>query len=759
MADPKVAVRLTAVDDASPALKAVAKSADQAAASVDRTTSGLASFAKAAAALPVVLNQGLDLLRKVGGAGAALGRSLFGLAKTASASGDAFFVLSDKLGVSSESLSRLAFAAKQNGASFGDLQLGLQVLAQRAQRTPKAFAAIGVSVRDAGGAVKSADVLFRDVAEAISRLPPGAARVAAAQALMSQGGRALVPVLQQGAAGVDALAARADALGVTLSTRASVQANAFGNELAAMADAAESLQRTIGLVAMPAITTSMRAAQDAIGEVSSAVNGNLEGMQRDAMAAAATVVGAVAAIVEAGLSAADIIQGITRASDAMAAAFDRADAATRGGLSAGLRAVANTLTFGMVGGAKAAGDAVGTAAEIVADFGRGADEGDKAGQRLVDTLRALQATLAAGDVGGTVATAAKGAAGAADVAAQGVAALQDAHVQAREEAVKAEAAQLQADLASFARRTKLAEAHAAAEQGRRDLSLANLQRAAEQEDRVLAAQQAAAQGRLDAIKGGVDSLTAAVAGTATNAVGRLFDSLSSGAADAGQVLADLVSSLPRVFAEATAAYLVQLGVQKAATAAYEAFRVSTSAAGSAAVVAIKVAETKTKVAAEAAAGGAAAVAAHAGIPFVGKVIGLAAAGAIVAAIVALAGVFASGGGRKGGSKPSGAREGGPQGFALGGMPAAGGLDSVLALINPGERVLSGPETRALAAGHVPAVVGGTSTTRQRGAREGARGMVIEQRLVLEALPDRTAVERYRRDVVAVADRRMRRRGA
>ena len=126
------------------------------------------------------------------GAAAAAGAGLFALASQASATGDAVFVLGDKLGVGAESLTRLTFAARQNGATQQDLAVALQALSNRAVRAPQEFEKIGVSVRDASGQIKAVDVLFRDVAEAISRLPPGAARVAASQALMEESGRKLV---------------------------------------------------------------------------------------------------------------------------------------------------------------------------------------------------------------------------------------------------------------------------------------------------------------------------------------------------------------------------------------------------------------------------------------------------------------------------------------------------------------------------------------------------------------------------------------
>jgi hypothetical protein len=322
-------------------------------------------------------------------AGTTAAAGLFALAKSASEAGDRFFVLSDKLGVGTEQLSRLAFAAKQNGATFEQLQTALQALSNRAARTPQEFERIGVSVRDAAGALKAADVLFAEVADAISKLPPGAARVAAAQALMEEGGRALVPVLQLGASGLDALGQQADRLGVTLERRAAVQANAFGNELAALDDVVQATARNVGLVFVPAFTEGFRAAQSAVGAFNEIATGDLGALQGAANRSAAGVVAALASIVE----AYEGTRGVFDEGGRILGGLQALDEEVGGVLSSALERAASAVTFGATDLLSQTADAAAKASDDLEKLAASKRGAQTESSDLARRLRTLQEAL------------------------------------------------------------------------------------------------------------------------------------------------------------------------------------------------------------------------------------------------------------------------------------------------------------------------------------------------------------------------------
>jgi hypothetical protein len=448
------------------------------------------------------------------GAAAAAGAGLFALASRASATGDAVFVLGDKLGVGAESLTRLTFAARQNGATQQDLAVALQALSNRAVRAPQEFAKIGVSVRDASGQIKAVDVLFRDVAEAISRLPPGAARVAASQALMEESGRKLVPVLQLGARGLDALGARADALGVVLSQDSAVAANAFGNEMTAVSDALGATAYQVGSLFVPAFTEAFKAVQGGAGDLNAGIAENFAGLRREITLAAADAVEAGATIARVGSTVLDGLRLVSRGFDLGRRAISQFSEATDVALS--------LATFGLYNAAR-------SSAALASALGNTEPETDSTAQsfeRLAASLRAsadAQATMrrqwwepqevakqaadwsllalgveqytpavAAAGVATTRAT--RNTATAAKTARKEVVALQDAHVQAFEAAhdlSEFEAADA-AQRAVNARAVAEGERMLAAERADRERVQAEARKAAEAE-RMASAQRLAQQ--------------------------------------------------------------------------------------------------------------------------------------------------------------------------------------------------------------------------------------------------------------------------
>jgi hypothetical protein len=121
-------------------------------------------------------------------------------------------------------------------------------------------------------------------------------------------------------------------------------------------------------------------------------------------------------------------------------------------------------------------------------------------------------------------------------------------------------------------------------------------------------------------------------------------------------------------------FVIQEGLKVAAglltataASANEVVKTTAAASGAAARGAITTTETTAEISADAATGATAAIAAHAGIPFVGIGIGLAAAAVIIAAITKYMGYWSEGGYVTGGQK---------------------GKDSVPGLLMPGEYVLS-----------------------------------------------------------------------
>jgi hypothetical protein len=124
------------------------------------------------------------------------------------------------LGISTAEFQRLGFVAEQAGLEASDMAAALGTLSQKADEAgtrgsnaAKRFKQLGIDVKDANGDIRPTSDLLRDAANALQRTAPGAARTALAMELFGQKGRLLLPVLEDGAAGVEELAAQFDELG------------------------------------------------------------------------------------------------------------------------------------------------------------------------------------------------------------------------------------------------------------------------------------------------------------------------------------------------------------------------------------------------------------------------------------------------------------------------------------------------------------------------------------------------------------------
>lgn len=156
------------------------------------------------------------------GIGAAMGRT-----RQALESLDALDDTAVKLGVTAEGLQALRFAFGQTGAEADTVDAALEKLGQSIGKVAalgeaapeglrRAFARLGVEVRDAQGQVKGAETVLAEMAGGIAGVQSQAERIDLARALMGRGGAALLPLLQQGEAALLAMKTQARDLGVVI---------------------------------------------------------------------------------------------------------------------------------------------------------------------------------------------------------------------------------------------------------------------------------------------------------------------------------------------------------------------------------------------------------------------------------------------------------------------------------------------------------------------------------------------------------------
>jgi hypothetical protein len=171
---------------------------------------------------------------------AGLGTSIFGPLAGAGAAfaehGNALEENSKKTGISVSDLSTLGYAAQQSGVDMDSLTLAVSKMGRtlvEAERgggqAQKALYALGLTLNDISG--QTPDQRFKLIADAISKVQDPSVRAADAMAIFGRNGAQLLPLLLQGAGGIDALQQRARDLGLQWSGTDARNASIFKQSL------------------------------------------------------------------------------------------------------------------------------------------------------------------------------------------------------------------------------------------------------------------------------------------------------------------------------------------------------------------------------------------------------------------------------------------------------------------------------------------------------------------------------------------------
>lgn len=150
--------------------------------------------------------------------------------------GSALNDMSARTGVSAQTLSELEYGAKLTGASMETLEgaitksnKALSMAASGNKAAIAAFQGIGLSVKDLVGL--SPEERFKAIAEGISRIKDPADKARAAMAIFGKTGTQLLPMLADGAAGIEAFQKQARNLGLSISDEDAAKADKLGDRM------------------------------------------------------------------------------------------------------------------------------------------------------------------------------------------------------------------------------------------------------------------------------------------------------------------------------------------------------------------------------------------------------------------------------------------------------------------------------------------------------------------------------------------------
>ena len=181
--------------------------------------------------------------------------------------------LSQKIGISVEALSTLRFAAQLSDVSLETLQKGIKGLSQNIAEAntgigdgAQVFDALGISVKNADGSMKSTEAVLLQMADVFANLEDGAVKTALAVKLFGKSGMDMIPFLNQGAAGINQLTAEAERLGLKLTTETARSAEAFNDNLTALKASSSSLGIALARDFLPELTNITNAMREAANE-------------------------------------------------------------------------------------------------------------------------------------------------------------------------------------------------------------------------------------------------------------------------------------------------------------------------------------------------------------------------------------------------------------------------------------------------------------------------------------------------------------
>ena len=181
-----------------------------------------------------------DSVRKLGlkttAVGSAMLAPLAASAKLFSTYGDGVAKMARRTGLSVEALSELQYAAGQSGVEVSELENGFRRMqrtiydAGRGLSTAKdAFADLGVGAAQMESLTPEQQ--FKLLAERISKIEDPTRRAALAMTIFGRSGTQLLPLMADGARGIELLQAEARSLGLTMATKDAEAAEVFGDTL------------------------------------------------------------------------------------------------------------------------------------------------------------------------------------------------------------------------------------------------------------------------------------------------------------------------------------------------------------------------------------------------------------------------------------------------------------------------------------------------------------------------------------------------
>jgi len=161
--------------------------------------------------------------------------------------------MAQKVGMTTEALSKLTYAAKLSDVSMQELQVGVQQLSKNMEAGSEGLAALGISATDSAGNLRSTAEVFADVAEAFAGMEDGAGKTAIAMNIFGRSGAQLIPLLNSGKRGLNDMGDEAQRLGVVISNDAAKAAEKFNDNMTRLQEALNGIAQEVVQNVVPSL--------------------------------------------------------------------------------------------------------------------------------------------------------------------------------------------------------------------------------------------------------------------------------------------------------------------------------------------------------------------------------------------------------------------------------------------------------------------------------------------------------------------------
>lgn len=196
----------------------------------------------------------------VGGAVIAAGSAITGMAMKASETTDRIDKMSAKIGVSKQAFQEWDYVLGQNGMDVEKLQVGVKTLTTAmdgAKNGSKSaienFDKLGVSWQDGSGKLRSQEEVMNESIIALANMENGTEKARMATEMFGKAGIEMMPMLNNGAAGIEELKNRAHDLGLVLSDDAVNAGVLLGDTMDDVKASFGMVATSIGVEVMPMV--------------------------------------------------------------------------------------------------------------------------------------------------------------------------------------------------------------------------------------------------------------------------------------------------------------------------------------------------------------------------------------------------------------------------------------------------------------------------------------------------------------------------